>query len=113
MDYQAHLRFVRVTPRKMGLLVDQIRGKSISEALNTLSLSPRRRVADALSTLVRNAVATAEQKSKGTIDVENLMVKSAFVGKGPTLKRFRPRAKGSASPILKRTSHITVSVSEK
>jgi large subunit ribosomal protein L22 len=84
MEYQAQLRFVRVTPRKMGLLVDQIRGKSVNEALNFLSLSP-----------------------------DNLFVKTALVGKGPTLKRFRPRAKGSASPILKRTSHVTLSVAEK
>jgi large subunit ribosomal protein L22 len=113
MEYQAQLRFVRVTPRKMGLLVDQIRGKSVNEALNFLSLSPRRRVADALSALLRSAVANAEQKSKGSIDIDNLFVKTALVGKGPTLKRFRPRAKGSASPILKRTSHVTLSVAEK
>lgn len=113
MEFSAHLKFIRVTPRKMGLLVDEIRGKGINDALNYLSLSPRRRIADALSTLIRSAAANAEQKSKGTIDTDNLVVKTALVGKGPTLKRFRPRAKGSAFRINKMTSHVSVTLAEK
>ena len=106
MDVKAKVSFVRITPRKLGLLADEIRGKGINEALNYLRFSPRKRTAGVLSTLLKSAVANADQK--GLTDPDSLFVKTVLVGQGPTLKRFRPRAKGSASHINKKTSHVSV-----
>jgi len=107
----AQLSFVRITPRKMGMLVDQVRGKGINDALAYLRFSPRKNAAKTLAKLLKSAVANADQK--GTVDVDNLYVKTILVGQAPTLKRFRPRAKGSASPIMKRTSHVKVTLAER
>ncbi len=106
MDVKAKVSFVRITPRKMGLLADEVRGKGINEALNYLRFSPRKRTAGVLSTLLKSAVANADQK--GLSDPDSLFVKTILVGQGPTLKRFRPRAKGSAFRINKKTSHVSV-----
>lgn len=111
MEFKANVSFVRITPRKMGLLADEVRGKSINEALNYLRFSPRKRTAGVLHTLLKSAVANADQK--GTVDVDNLFVKTILVGKGPIYKRFRPRAKGSAFPIQKKTSHVSVVLAER
>ncbi|MCM2276557.1 MAG: 50S ribosomal protein L22 [Oligoflexia bacterium] len=111
MQVSAKLSFVRITPRKMGLLADQIRGKGINEALTYLKFSPRKRTAGMLYKLLKSAVANADQK--GTVDVDTLVVKQVLVGQGPTLKRFRPRAKGSAFRINKKTSHVSVTLSER
>jgi large subunit ribosomal protein L22 len=111
MEVKAKVSFVRITPRKMGLVADEIRGKGINEALTYLRFSPRRRTAGVLLTLLKSAVANADQK--GTVDVDNLVVKTVLVGKGPILKRFRPRAKGSAFPIQKYTSHVSVVLAER
>lgn len=110
-EVKAILGYVRIAPRKVGVIADEIRGKGINEALSFLQFSPRRRTSMALATLLKSAVANAEQK--GTVDVDNLVIKSLLVGKGMTLKRFRPRAKGSAFPIQKRTSNVTVILAEK
>lgn len=111
MEYKAKLSNIRITPRKVSLIANEIRGKDINYALNYLSFSPRKRTAGVLSGLLKSAVANADQK--GISDVDNLYVKELLVGQGPTLKRFMPRAKGSASPILKRTSHIKVALAER
>ncbi|MBL7716086.1 MAG: 50S ribosomal protein L22 [Bdellovibrionales bacterium] len=111
MEVKAKVSFVRITPRKMGLLVDAVRGKDINTALTYLKFSPRRRTAGIIETLLKSAVANATQK--GTIDVDKLFVKTILVGQGMTLKRFRPRAKGSAFKINKKTSHISVILAEK
>lgn len=111
MDVNAKVSFVRVTPRKMVFLADAIRGKGINEALTFLRFSPRKRAAEVLSTLLKSAVANADQK--GTIDVDTLYIKTVLVGKGPTLKRYRARAKGAAAPVEKRTSHVKVTLAEK
>lgn len=111
MDVNAKLSFVRITPRKMGLLADEIRGKGINDALTYLRLSPRKRTAGLLHTLLKSAVANADQK--GTVDVDTLFVKTILVGQGTTLKRFRPRAKGSAFKINKKTSHVSVTLAER
>jgi large subunit ribosomal protein L22 len=108
MEVTARLSFIRITPRKMGLLADEVRGKGINEALNYLRFSPRKRTAGALHTLLKSAVANADQK--GAMDVDKLFVKTILVGQGTTLKRFRPRAKGSAFRINKKTSHISVTL---
>lgn len=111
MEVNAKVSFIRITPRKMGLIADEIRGKRINDALTYLEFSPRRRTAGILFTLLKSAVANATQK--GTIDVDTLFVKTILVGQGTTLKRFRPRAKGSAFKINKKTSHISVTLAEK
>jgi len=111
MEVKARLSTVRIAPRKLGLLADSVRGKGINQAVNTLKYSPRKRTAGVLLTLIKSAVANATQK--GTMDVDNLVVSRIFVGQGPTHKRFRPRAKGSAFRINKKTSHVTVFLGEK
>ncbi len=111
MEVTAKVSFVRITPRKMGLLADEVRGKSINEALTYLRFSPRKRTAGVLFTLLKSAAANADQK--GTIDVDTLFVKTILVGQGTTLKRFRPRAKGSAFRINKKTSHVSVVLAER
>ena len=111
MVVNAKVSSVRITPRKMGLLADEVRGKSINEALTYLQFSPRKRTALVLFNLLKSAVANADQK--GTVDVDTLFVKSILVGQGTTLKRFRPRAKGSAFRINKKTSHVSVTLSER
>lgn len=107
----AKVSFVRITPRKMGLLADEVRGKNISDALTYLRFSPRKRTAYVLHNLLKSAVANAVQK--GTIDVDTLFVQKILVGQGTTLKRFRPRAKGSAFKINKKTSHVSVALAER
>lgn len=111
MEVNAKVSFVRITPRKMGLLADEVRGKNINEALTYLRFSPRKRTAGVLHTLLKSAVANADQK--GTVDVDLLFVKTILVGQGTTLKRFRPRAKGSAFRINKKTSHVSVTLAER
>jgi len=111
MDVTAKVSFVRITPRKMGLLADEVRGKGINEALSYLRFSPRKRTAGVLSLLLKSAVANADQK--GLSDPDRLFVKTILVGQGPTLKRFRPRAKGSAFRINKKTSHVSVVLAQR
>ncbi|HCM41459.1 MAG: 50S ribosomal protein L22 [Bdellovibrionales bacterium GWC1_52_8] len=111
MQVSAKLSSIRITPRKIGLLADEVRGKGINEALTYLRFSPRKRTAEALYKLIKSAAANADQK--GTVDVDTLYVKTILVGQGVTMKRFRPRAKGSAFKINKKTSHISVTLAEK
>jgi large subunit ribosomal protein L22 len=111
MEYKAKLGFIRITPRKMGLLADEVRGKGINEALNYLRFTTRKRAASVLHNAIKSAVANADQK--GSTDVDKLFVKTLLIGQGPILKRFRPRAKGSAFRINKRTSNITVTLAER
>ncbi|MGK5087101.1 50S ribosomal protein L22 [Bdellovibrionota bacterium FG-2] len=111
MEVSAKVSFIRITPRKMGLLADEVRGKGINEALTFLRFSPRKRTAGILFRLLKSAAANADHNGK--VDVDTLFVKRILVGQGPTLKRFRPRAKGSAFKINKKTSHISVTLSER
>lgn len=111
MEVTAKLSSIRITPRKIGLLADEVRGKSINDALSFLKFSPRKRTALTLHKLLKSAVANADQK--GGVDVDTLYVKTILVGQGTTLKRFRPRAKGSAFRINKKTSHIAVTLSQR
>ncbi|MBI4212278.1 MAG: 50S ribosomal protein L22 [Deltaproteobacteria bacterium] len=110
MTVQAILRNVRMSPRKVRPLCNEVRGKAAASAVAFLSHSPRR-AAKPLLKLVRSALANANQK--GGVDVDNLFIKEVVCDQAPTLKRWMPRAKGSASPILKRSSHIKVVLQEK
>ncbi len=91
-------------------LVDRTKTYDVKEAIAILKFTPNK-AAGIIEKVLMSAVANAENNFD--LDVENLVVSEAFVNEGPTMKRFRPRAKGSASPINKRTSHVTVVVSEK
>ncbi|KRM98529.1 50S ribosomal protein L22 [Loigolactobacillus rennini] len=106
---RAIAKTVRIAPRKARLVIDLIRGKSVAEANAILKFTPRS-ASPIVAKVLNSAIANAENNFD--LDAQSLVVSEAFVDEGPTLKRFRPRAKGSASPINKRTSHITVVVSE-
>lgn len=103
----AKARFVRTSPRKARVVAEQIRGKTVDEARATLQLSTRG-VAKKLESLLDSAVANAESNLE--LDEEDLSINELMVDEGPTLKRFRPRAMGRATPIHKRTSHLTLSL---
>jgi large subunit ribosomal protein L22 len=101
-----------MSPRKVRLVVDQIRGKSVNEAYAILQFS-KKAAAEPVGKTLRSAVANAQDRSQDEgdlIDVDDLIVQAAFVDEGATLRRWRARAQGRASPIRKRTSHITVIV---
>jgi large subunit ribosomal protein L22 len=109
---RASARYVRVTPMKARRVVDLIRGQQADEALAVLRFAPQSAsepVYKVLASAVANARYRAEQESR-RLDIEDLVVQTAFVDEGPTLKRFRPRAQGRAFRVRKRSSHITVVV---
>ncbi|MGF3066857.1 50S ribosomal protein L22 [Facklamia sp. P12945] len=107
---KAMAKTVRIAPRKARLVMDLIRGKQVGEAMAILKFTPKAG-SPIIEKVLMSAIANAEHNYD--LDLETLYVSEAYVNEGPTMKRFRPRAKGSASPILKRTSHITIVVSEK
>ncbi|MCR8660712.1 50S ribosomal protein L22 [Paenibacillus endoradicis] len=109
-EAKAHARFVRIAPRKAQLVADLIRGKKVGEAIAILRHTPKA-ASPILEKLLNSAIANAEHNNQ--LDVNNLVVSQVFANQGPTMKRFRPRAMGRASRINKRTSHITLVVSEK
>ena len=109
---RAQARFVRITPQKARRVVDLIRGKTVAEAIATMRFAPQSASEPVLKVL-HSAVANARFEADLTgqpFDERTLVVSAAYVDQGPTMKRFRPRAQGRASRILKRTSHITVLV---
>jgi large subunit ribosomal protein L22 len=110
MEARAIARHVRISPRKARLVVDLIRGKRVEEALGILEFT-RKRAARVVAKTLRSAVANAEHTRH--LDVDRLFVQRVEVGAGPTWKRFLPRAHGRATPIRKRTSHITIVLEEK
>lgn len=108
-QFSAKLRYLRVAPRKVRLVADQVRGRGVQEALDLLRFTRKASAID-VSKLIRSALATADQK--GSVDVDNLVVKTIFVDQGPILRRSLARARGTASRINKKTSHITVVLAE-
>jgi large subunit ribosomal protein L22 len=115
MEAKAKARFVRVTPQKARRVVDLIRGKQAGEAVAVLKFAPQA-AGETVLKVVESAIANAREGAKRAgerLDEAGLYVTEVFVDEGPTLKRFRPRAQGRASQILKRTSHITVVVAER
>ena len=107
---KAEFKYVRISPSKVIPVLNIIRGKNVQQALDTLSFCPRR-ASPVVTKLLKSAVANANQK--GGVDVDNLYVAKIYVGKGPTLKRWRAKARGMAGRIQKKTSHITVELQEK
>ncbi|MGP4072814.1 50S ribosomal protein L22 [Piscibacillus sp. B03] len=107
---KAVAKTVRIAPRKARLVIDLIRGKEVGEAFAILAHT-NRSASPIIEKVLKSAVANAEHNYE--LDTDNLIISEAYVNEGVTLKRFRPRAQGRASAINKRTSHITVVVSEK
>jgi large subunit ribosomal protein L22 len=107
MEAKAIQRYVRITPRKCNQVLDMIRGTSVEKAQVALQLTPKNG-ARIIQKVLKSAVANALHKGK--VRMEDLYVKEAIVGAGPTMKRWLPRAQGRATPILKRTSHVSVTV---
>ena len=109
MEARAIAKTVRIAPRKARLVADLIRGKKVGEAYAILKNTDKK-ASEIIEKVMMSAVANAEHNLN--LDVNTLFVKEAFINEGTTLKRFRARAKGSASRINKRTSHITIVVAE-
>lgn len=109
-EVKATAKYIRIAPRKVRIVMNLVRGKSVSDALAILKFTPKVG-ADAVEKVLRSAVANAENNFD--MDVDRLFISSAFVDQGPTLKRIHPRSRGQAFKILKHTSHITVAVNEK
>ena len=110
MEAKAYLRYARISPRKVKIVLDLIRGKDAGVAMGILKTTPRS-ASEYLIKLLKSAIANAENNFN--MDVSKLYVSECFVCPGPTLKRVMPRAKGSADRILKRTSHVTIVVKER
>ena len=109
MEARAKARYVRVTPRKARRVVDLIRGMPATDAQAALAFAPQS-ASDPVGKVLASAIANAEHAQQ--VDSGSLVVSRAWVDEGPTLKRFRPRAQGRGYRINKRTSHITVIVSD-
>ena len=108
-EVRAEAKWVRISPRKARLVAEHIRGRSVPEARSVLAFTPRE-AARELDKVLRSAVANAE--SQHQLSDERLYVSAAYVDEGPTMKRWRPRARGRLGRIKKRTCHITVKVAE-
>ena len=110
MEAKAHLKYARISPRKVKIVLDLIRGKDVAQAMAILKNTPKR-ASEYLTKLLRSAVANAENNFN--MDASKLYVSECFVCPGPILKRIMPRAQGRAFRILKRTSHVTITVKER
>jgi len=109
-EAKAVARYIRIPARKVRLVADLIRGKKVGDAIAILRHTPRS-ASPILEKLLNSAVANAEHNYQ--LDVNKLVISQAYVNEGPTLKRFQPRSQGRAFSIFKRSSHITLVVSEK
>lgn len=109
MEVKAIARFVRISPQKVRKIVGAVKGKPVDAGLNILKFMPQK-AAGILEKALRSAVANADHNHD--LDIDSLVVRNIIVDQGPTLKRFRARARGRGSRILKRSSHVTVVVAE-
>jgi large subunit ribosomal protein L22 len=109
MQVNATLKHARISPQKCRLVADQVRGMPVEKALNVLSFSPKK-AAGIVRKVLESAIANAEHNEGA--DIDELKVSAIFINEGRTLKRFRARAKGRGTQILKRNSHITVTVGD-
>ncbi len=111
MAYQAKHRFARITPRKARLVLDLVRGRDVDDALAMLRFS-KKRASDMVAKVIRSAVANANEQETSAIR-NTLYVAKAWADPGPTIKRFQPKDRGKAYPIMKRTSHLVVEVDQR
>ena len=105
----ASARHVRIAPRKARMVIDLVRGKPILEALDILQFT-QKRAAPMITKVIESALANVDESGELDWTLEDLYVAEAYVNEGPTLKRFKPRAMGRATTILKKTSHINVAL---
>lgn len=115
MKAKAVLRNARVSPRKARLVADMVRGMDVDQAMEVLAFT-QKKTAGMVKKLLESAVANAEHEAdleSGNINVDRLFIDRITVDGGPTMRRFRPRAMGRATPIIKRTSHITIELDER
>lgn len=110
MEAKAIAKHIRISPRKVQIVADLVRGKDVQEALTILKFTPKKGAKE-LEKVMKSAAANAEHNLD--LDIDNLYVSEVYANQGPTLKRFRPRAQGRAFQIKKRTSHIGVVVKER
>jgi large subunit ribosomal protein L22 len=110
METKAVAKYVRISPRKVNYICAEIRGKQVDEALSILKFTPKRGARE-LEKVLKSAIANAENNF--SMNRDDLYVYKAYANDGPRLKRYRPKAKGMAYPILKRSSHIGVVVKER
>ena len=108
---KASATHIRIAPRKVRTVVDTVRGKSVSQAMSILAFT-RKKAALPVQKLLKSAVANAAENN-GISDVDTLVIDRIVIDEGPTLKRFMPRARGRATPIRKRTSHIRIILRER
>ena len=108
-EVRAVARYVRISPRKVQAVIGAVKGEPVEVALNKLRFMPQKAAA-LLEKVVRSAVANAEENHD--LDVDNLFVRNVYADQGPAMKRFKARARGRATRILKRTAHITVILAE-
>jgi large subunit ribosomal protein L22 len=114
-EARAVQRTARQSPYKMRLVIDQVRGQSVNDALALLAFS-KKHAAKQIEKVVKSAVANAENAARSqnaTLDVDDLFIKYAVINEGPKLKRWTPAAMGRATPVLKRTSHVEIVVAER
>jgi len=114
-EARAMQRTARQSPYKMRLVIDQIRGQSVNDALSLLAFS-KKHAAKQIEKVVKSAVANAENAARSqnaTLDVDDLFIKYAVINEGPKLKRWTPAAMGRATPMIKRTSHVEIIVAER
>ena len=109
MEVSAKLKYIRISAQKCRLVADQIRGLSVGRAVEILEFSPKK-ASEIVQKVLNSAIANAEHNDGA--DIDELKVIKIFVDEGPTQRRFQPRAKGRACKILKRTSHLTIMVSD-
>ena len=109
MEVRAVSKYVRISPTKVRMVVDAVKGKPVEDGLNTLKFMPQK-AASLVEKTIRSAVANAEQNAD--LDIDQLIIRNVIADQGPTLKRWRARARGRGTRILKRTSHITVILAE-
>ncbi|MEE8430436.1 MAG: 50S ribosomal protein L22 [Candidatus Desulfatibia sp.] len=109
MEVKAVSKYVRISPRKVHIMIDTVKGKPVETALEILKFMPQK-AASIVEKIIRSAVSNADQHPD--IDVDSLVIRNIIADQGPTLKRFKARARGRGARILKRTSHITVILAE-
>jgi len=113
-DYisEAHAKYIRISPSKVRLVIDLIRGKDINEAITILKFSSKRKAAFIVEKLLNSAVANAENKFPN-IEIDKLYIKKIYANEAPRLKRFKAGPMGRVKPIIRRFSHISIFLDEK
>ena len=109
MEVKAVAQYIRISPQKVRLVIEAVKGKQVEDGLDILRFMPQK-AAHILEKVIRSAVANADQYPD--IDIDSLVIRNITADQGPTLKRFRARARGRGTRILKRTTHITVILAE-